>query len=83
MELVLISIIFVFIFLLLPGALLWLIEKQSWAQKLGAIILCYITGLILGNTGLIPNSVASVQTTLSEVSIALALATHAAFHFKH
>ena len=66
-------IIFTLLFLLLPAALLWLIEKQSWAQKLGAIILCYATGLILGNSGLIPASVNSIQTTISEVSIAFAL----------
>ena len=66
-------IIFTFLFLLLPAALLWLIERHSWAQKLGAIVLCYATGLILGNTGLIPGSVVSVQITLSEMSIALAL----------
>ena len=66
-------IVFAFLFLLLPAALLWLIERQSWAQKLGAIILCYTAGLILGNTGLIPDSVSSVQITLSELSIALAL----------
>ena len=66
-------ILFALLFILLPAALLWLMEKQSWAQKLGGIILCYATGLILGNTGLIPSSVGHVQTTLSEVSIALAL----------
>ncbi|MFT5607832.1 MAG: putative membrane protein [Pseudoalteromonas tetraodonis] len=65
--------IFTFLFLLLPAALLWLIERQRWAKKMGTIVLCYTAGIILGNLGLIPNSVASVQTTLSEVSIALAL----------
>jgi uncharacterized membrane protein len=64
---------FAFVFLLLPALLLWLIERQRWAQKLGTIVLCYTVGLILGNTGLIPDSVISVQITLSEVSIALAL----------
>jgi uncharacterized membrane protein len=66
-------IIFTFLFLLLPAVLLWLIERQGWAHKLGAIVLCYTVGLILGNSGLIPDSVASVQTTLSDVSIAFAL----------
>jgi uncharacterized membrane protein len=66
-------IVFALLFLLLPAVLLWLIEKQSWAQKLGVIVLCYVTGLILGNTGMIPSSVMGVQTTLSEVTIALAL----------
>lgn len=66
-------IVFAVLFLLLPAALLWLIERQAWAKKLGIIILCYTVGLVLGNTGLIPDSVGSLQTALSEVSIALAL----------
>ena len=66
-------IIFALIFVLLPAALLWLIERQRWAQKLGTIVLCYTVGLILGNTGLIPDSVGSVQIMLSEGTIALAL----------
>ena len=67
------TIIFTLLFLLLPAALLWLMEKQSWAQKIGAIILCYACGLLLGNTGVIPDSVNHVQSSLSEISIALAL----------
>jgi uncharacterized membrane protein len=73
MESLLIPIIYAILFLLLPAVLLWLVEKQSWAQKLGAIVLCYGVGLILGNTGLIPSSVNDIQITLSQVTIALAL----------
>jgi uncharacterized membrane protein len=73
MESLVMPIIYALLFLLLPAALLWLIEKQSWAKKLGAIILCYGTGLILGNTGIIPSSVNNIQITLSQVTIVLAL----------
>ena len=66
-------IIFTLLFLILPALLLWVMEKQSWAQKIGAIILCYASGMLMGNLGVIPDSVAPVQTTLSEVTIALAL----------
>jgi uncharacterized membrane protein len=65
--------IFAFFFLSLPAALLWLIERQSWAQKIGAIILCYTAGLILGNTGLVPDSAAPVQASLADICVALAL----------
>jgi len=65
--------LFALLFVLLPAAILWLIQHQTWAQKLGAIILCYGTGLLLGNLGLIPQSITPVQNTLSEVTIALAL----------
>jgi len=67
------EILFALFFVILPAAILWLIQHQSWAQKMGAIILCYGTGLLLGNLGLIPQSVAPIQNTLSEVTIALAL----------
>jgi uncharacterized membrane protein len=73
MESLVILIFYALLFLLLPAILLWVIEKQSWAKKLGAIVLCYGTGLILGNTGVIPDSVNNIQISLSEVSIALAL----------
>jgi uncharacterized membrane protein len=73
MESLVTPIIFAFLFILLPAALLWLIERQRWARKLGTIVLCYSAGLIIGNAGLIPESMASVQITLSEASIALAL----------
>lgn len=67
------QLIFVFLVFLLPAALLWLVERHQWAQKTGAIILCYTVGLIVGNSGIIPDSVESTQTILSETSIALAL----------
>jgi uncharacterized membrane protein len=73
MESPVMPIILGLLFLVLPAALLWLIERQAWAKKIGTIVLAYSAGLILGNAGLIPDSVSGVQTTLSEVSIALAL----------
>lgn len=67
------SITLYFVFLALPAALLWLIERQRWAKKMGAIILCYTVGLIIGNAGLIPETAQSAQISLSEASIAIAL----------
>ncbi len=65
--------IYIILFLLLPGLLLWLIDKHRWAKKLGPIILCYCLGLLIGNIGLIPESVTTAQNALSELSVALAL----------
>lgn len=67
------SLLFTLIFLVLPAALLYLMKCQSWAQKIGAIILCYGSGLLLGNLNLIPESIMPIQNSLSEVTIALAL----------
>ncbi len=57
----------------LPGLILWFSNQFTWAKKLGAIILCYLVGLLLGNSGIIPESMQTLQSDLSEVSVALAL----------
>ncbi|MBT8114428.1 MAG: DUF819 family protein [Arenicella sp.] len=68
-----ITTIYTQLFLLLPAVILWMIARHRWAQKIGPIILCYSLGLFLGNSGLIPASVGNLQSTLSELSVALAL----------
>jgi len=60
-------------FLLLPGAVLWLVQRQAWARRIGTIVLCYAAGLLVGNLGLLPASAAPLQKLLSEATIALAL----------
>lgn len=67
------EIVFALVFLLVPAAMLFVVHHQRWAQKLGIILLCYLSGLIAGNSGLIPESVAPVQQSISETAVALAL----------
>jgi len=56
-----------------PAALLWLSHHQKWARKVGIIGLCYITGLLVGNSGLLSAAVAPAQQGLSDATILLAL----------
>lgn len=64
---------FILIFFLVPAAMLFLAHHQLWAQKIGVIVLCYLAGMLIGNSGLIPETVATVQTSMSEISVVLAL----------
>jgi len=57
----------------MPALMLTLTHYQRWAQKLGVILLCYLSGLIVGNAGLVPAQMFAVQALLSEVAVALAL----------
>jgi len=66
-------ILFTALFLLIPVGILWLTHHQAWARKVGVIVLCYITGLLAGNAGLIPESVQPVQQQITDLSIALAM----------
>lgn len=65
--------LFTALFLLMPAAILWLTHHQDWARKVGIIVLCYVAGLLVGNTGLIPGEVLPVQRDISDISIALAM----------
>lgn len=67
------QLLLVLAFLLLPAFVLWLVHRFAWARNLGTIVLCYALGLIVGNLGLLPASFAPAQSTLLEVTIALAL----------
>jgi uncharacterized membrane protein len=67
------QIIFTAVFLLAPALLIWLAHHQRWAARTGVIVLCYMLGLILGNSGVIPAQAQTVQQGVSEVTIALAL----------
>ena len=67
------EIAYTLIFFLVPAGMLYLAHHQSWAQKVGVILLCYISGLLIGNIGLIPDTMMGVQQSVSDISVALAL----------
>lgn len=60
-------------FFLTPALLLWLAHHVAWARRLGIIALCYIAGLLLGNTNLLPDAFASAQQGLVDSTVLLAL----------
>lgn len=47
-------IILIIFYLTFPVVLIWLTKKSSVLKKLGAIVLAYALGIILGNIGLLP-----------------------------
>lgn len=62
------------VFLLVaPAGLLWLMRHVSLARRLGAIVLCYALGLVIGLAGILPAGAEQVRTTITEASLALAL----------
>ncbi|NND68431.1 MAG: DUF819 family protein [Halioglobus sp.] len=57
----------------IPAGLIWLTHHQAWARKIGIIVLCYLAGLALGNTGVLPAGTLAARTTITEATIALAM----------
>jgi uncharacterized membrane protein len=62
-------------YLITPIIILHLCHRYRWVNKLGAVIIAYIIGLILGNVGLLPRieSSASLQDMLTMLTIPLAI----------
>jgi uncharacterized membrane protein len=60
-------------FLLFPAFILFLEGKYSAIKKIGAAVICYGAGLIIGNSGLLPYDTIEYQEQLSGYVIVLAI----------
>ncbi len=67
------TILWVVFFLACPAFILWVCSKNKFLDSVGAIVLCYVAGLILGNIGIFPESIVSIQDTMNMLVIPLAL----------
>lgn len=61
------------IYILTPALIIWLCYRFAWANKIGPVVICYAAGITLGNVDVIPAEAFSVQETMADVSVALAL----------
>ena len=67
------NILLTILFVLFPALIIWLSGRVKLIEKLGVVIVCYLCGMILGNSGLLPESFRVVQTNLQDISVCLAL----------
>jgi len=65
--------ILVILYILFPALVIYLCYRFPKINKIGAVVICYISGIILGNIGVLPDNFYSVQEPLSEVSVVIAL----------
>lgn len=57
------------IYLLSPAILIYLTKKSTFLNKLGAVVLAYLLGLIIGNSGLLPKASAEFRKLLGARTI--------------
>ena len=79
---ILATIIFISIFLLAPAAVKAFCKKYKWADKIGAVLILYILGIIIGNLRLLPflpaalahpSSLPAIQDALSSAMVPIAI----------
>jgi uncharacterized membrane protein len=67
------AVLLVIFYIFAPLAILYLTWRSSVASKIGSVLLAYIAGLILGNSGILNDSHREIQDILTTVTIPLAL----------
>ncbi len=60
-------------YLLFPAVIIYSCIRWPLADKIGMVILCYATGLILGNIHILPPNSEAVQNAICEATVALSL----------
>lgn len=67
------QILLVLFYLLTPFVILHLCHKFPFVNKLGAVFIAYLVGLIVGNVGILPEWAAGIQDLLTTITIPLAI----------
>jgi uncharacterized membrane protein len=60
-------------FVLFPVLVIYLCQKLPVLNKLGAVIICYAVGILIGNISVLPENIFGVQDTLMTLVIPLAI----------
>ena len=60
-------------YILCPAAIIFLCIRFPLLDKIGMVILCYAVGIVLGNTGLLPQEIGKLQNDICEATVALSL----------
>lgn len=58
------TILLIAFYLLTPAFLIWLTKKSNFLNRLGAVVLAYLTGLVLGNIGILPKAGPAMKVLL-------------------
>ncbi len=56
-----------------PVLVIYLCMKFSWLDKIGAILINYAVGLVIGNLGILPDNITGLQDNLTTILIPLAI----------
>ena len=61
------------VFCLAPAGVLWICKKVSFLGKIGPVLLLYILGVIIGNIGIKPEGMTTLQDIISSAMVPLAI----------
>ncbi|MBM4452129.1 MAG: hypothetical protein FJ024_06615, partial [Chloroflexi bacterium] len=59
-------------FVLFPVLVIYLCQRFPVLNKLGAVVICYAVGIIIGNIGILPKNIYGTQDMLMTLVIPIA-----------
>jgi uncharacterized membrane protein len=68
-----VNILWAVFFVLFPALVIYLCQRFPVLNKLGAVVICYAVGIIIGNINILPENIFGVQDTLMTLVIPLAI----------
>lgn len=60
-------------FIVVPAIVMWVCEHIKLVRQMGPVMVCYIIGILLGNSGILPEGAKAVQDALCELTVPLAI----------
>ena len=67
------KVLLVLFYFLFPAFVIYGVGKFSLVRKIGAIVICYIAGLLLGNLRILPADIYPLQDLITTITIPLAI----------
>jgi len=67
------TILMIVFFIITPLMVIYLEKKFEIVRKVGAVLLCYGIGLVIGNIGILPEGIEKYQELLTNITIPLSL----------
>jgi uncharacterized membrane protein len=68
-----ITVLVILLFVLFPALLLYVGNRHPVVDRIGAVVICYAAGLLLGSLRVLPSSASSVGDAVSSVTVPIAL----------
>ncbi len=66
-------ILIILFYLLFPVLVIYLSNRYKIVRKIGPVIICYVTGLLVGNIGILPEDISKYQDILNTIVIPMAI----------
>lgn len=67
------KILLVLFYITFPLLVIYLGKKISIIRKIGSIVICYVAGLLIGNSNILPEGSAAIQNLFTTITIPLAI----------